>query len=86
VATETLRLLRRSPTLSLEVSLDPSHWPTTWPRISRKIQLFNLTTCLRSGRKSRSEYQDFLTLWKDADPAIPVLKQAKAEYAKLSLD
>jgi eukaryotic-like serine/threonine-protein kinase len=28
-------------------------------------------------------YQDFLTLWKDADPNIPILKQAKAEYAKL---
>src|SRR6516225_7104142 len=28
-------------------------------------------------------YQDFLTLWKDADPDIPVLKQAKSEYAKL---
>jgi eukaryotic-like serine/threonine-protein kinase len=29
-------------------------------------------------------YQDFLTLWKDADPDIPILKQAKAEYAKLN--
>ena len=28
-------------------------------------------------------YKDFLTLWKDADPEIPILKQAKAEYAKL---
>lgn len=28
-------------------------------------------------------YKDFLTLWKDADPAVPILKQAKAEYAKL---
>jgi eukaryotic-like serine/threonine-protein kinase len=28
-------------------------------------------------------YKDFLTLWKDADPDIPILKQAKAEYAKL---
>jgi serine/threonine protein kinase/Flp pilus assembly protein TadD len=28
-------------------------------------------------------YQDFLTLWKDADPDIPILKQAKAEYEKL---
>ena len=27
--------------------------------------------------------EDFLTLWKDADPDIPVLQQAKAEYAKL---
>ena len=33
--------------------------------------------------KSKAPYQDFLTLWKDADPNIPVLKQAKAEYAKL---
>jgi len=35
--------------------------------------------------KARAAYQDFLTLWKDADPDIPILKQAKAEYAKLDL-
>jgi eukaryotic-like serine/threonine-protein kinase len=33
--------------------------------------------------KARGAYQDFLMLWKDADPDIPVLKQAKAEYARL---
>ncbi len=33
--------------------------------------------------KSRTAYQDFLRLWKDADPDIPILKEAKAEYAKL---
>ncbi|MGD0772944.1 MAG: protein kinase [Candidatus Solibacter sp.] len=33
--------------------------------------------------KARAVYQDFLTLWKDADPDIPVLKEAQAEYAKL---
>jgi eukaryotic-like serine/threonine-protein kinase len=33
--------------------------------------------------KSRTAYQDFLALWKDADPDIPILKQAKAEYPKL---
>jgi len=33
--------------------------------------------------KSRAAYQEFLTLWKDADPDIPIFKQAKAEYAKL---
>ena len=33
--------------------------------------------------KSRTAYQDFLTLWKDADADIPILKQAKTEYAKL---
>jgi eukaryotic-like serine/threonine-protein kinase len=33
--------------------------------------------------KAHTAYQDFFTLWKDADPDIPILKQAKAEYAKL---
>ena len=33
--------------------------------------------------KARAAYQDFLTLWKDADPDIPILKEAKTEYAKL---
>jgi eukaryotic-like serine/threonine-protein kinase len=33
--------------------------------------------------KARTKYQDFLNLWKDADPDIPILKQAKAEYARL---
>ena len=33
--------------------------------------------------KARSAYQDFLTLWKNADPDILILQQAKAEYAKL---
>ena len=33
--------------------------------------------------KSRNAYQDFFALWKDADPDIPVLQEAKAEYAKL---
>jgi len=33
--------------------------------------------------KAKAAYQDFLTLWKNADPDIPILKEAKAEYAKL---
>jgi eukaryotic-like serine/threonine-protein kinase len=33
--------------------------------------------------KARTAYQDFFGAWKDADPDIPILKQAKAEYAKL---
>jgi eukaryotic-like serine/threonine-protein kinase len=32
---------------------------------------------------AKAAYEEFLTLWKDADPEIPVLKQAQAEYAKL---
>ena len=33
--------------------------------------------------RARGAYQDFLTLWKDADPDIPILREAKAEYARL---
>jgi hypothetical protein len=33
--------------------------------------------------KSRAAYQDFFALWKDADPGIPGLVEAKAEYSKL---
>ncbi len=32
---------------------------------------------------AKAAYRDFLTLWKDADPDVPILKEAKAEYAKL---
>jgi Flp pilus assembly protein TadD len=35
------------------------------------------------GQKSRTAYQDFFALWKDADSDLPLLKEAKAEYAKL---
>ena len=34
-------------------------------------------------QKARAAYQDFLTLWKDADPDIPILKRARTEYANL---
>ena len=33
--------------------------------------------------KAKAAYHDFLTLWKDADPELSVLEQAKAEFAKL---
>ncbi len=33
--------------------------------------------------KAKAAYEDFLTLWKDADSDVPILKQAKAEFAKL---
>jgi Tfp pilus assembly protein PilF len=33
--------------------------------------------------KARAAYQEFITVWKDADPGIPILVTAKAEYAKL---
>ena len=33
--------------------------------------------------RALAAYKDFLTLWKDADPDVPIYKQARAEYAKL---
>jgi eukaryotic-like serine/threonine-protein kinase len=33
--------------------------------------------------KARAAYQDFFALWKDADPDVPILKEAKAEYERL---
>jgi len=33
--------------------------------------------------KAKAAYQDFLTLWKDADPDLAIFRQAKSEYAKL---
>lgn len=33
--------------------------------------------------ESKAEYEHYLNIWKDADPDIPILKQAKAEYAQL---
>jgi eukaryotic-like serine/threonine-protein kinase len=33
--------------------------------------------------KAKRAYNDFLTLWKSADPDIPILREAKAEYLRL---
>ena len=53
-----------------------------WGALAR-LQLAR--ACALSGDKTKAKiaYQDFLTLWRDADPDIPILKQAKSEYAKL---
>ena len=55
--------------------------------VGRANALQSKTTQGADGNSARvralAAYKDFLTLWKDADPNIPVLKQAKAEYARL---
>jgi tetratricopeptide (TPR) repeat protein len=64
--------------------LDHPAWTNEW--------VFGATAHLQLGRAqvmmgdkvaARKSYQDFLTLWKDADPDIPIYKQAKAEYTRL---
>ncbi len=47
------------------------------------LQLGRAYAMQRDTAKARAAYEDFLNLWKDANPDIPILKQAKAEYAKL---
>jgi tetratricopeptide (TPR) repeat protein len=47
------------------------------------LQLGRAMGLLGDKAKAKAAYQDFLTLWKDADRDIPVLKQASAEYARL---
>jgi eukaryotic-like serine/threonine-protein kinase len=53
-----------------------------WGALAR-LQLAR--ACALSGDKTKAKiaYQDFLTLWSDADPDLPILKQARVEYAKL---
>ena len=53
-----------------------------WGALAR-LQIARAYAMQGDTAKAKVAYQDFLTLWKDADPDIPVLIAAKAEYAKL---
>ena len=48
-----------------------------------QLQLGCACAITRDDTRTKAAYKDFLTLWKEADPDIPILKEAKAEYAKL---
>jgi tetratricopeptide (TPR) repeat protein len=48
-----------------------------------RLQLARAWTLSGDKAKAKATYQDFLALWKDADAAVPLLRQAKGEYAKL---
>jgi len=52
------------------------------PITPSQIHTYTLVYSTRS-KLPLAAYKDFLSLWKDADPDIPILKQAKAEYARL---
>jgi len=65
-------------------------WGATWvhPNWGQYYSLSHLGMARASAlagdtAKARRAYQDFFELWKDADSDVPVLKQAKAEYARL---
>jgi tetratricopeptide (TPR) repeat protein len=48
-----------------------------------RVQLARALALSGDKAKAKTAYLDFLTLWKDADPGIPIFQQAKAEYGKL---
>jgi hypothetical protein len=52
-------------------------WPLAHLNLGRALALQG------DKAKARTAYQDFFATWKDADPDVPILRDAKAEYAKL---
>jgi hypothetical protein len=48
-----------------------------------RLQLARAQKIAGKDAEARKSYEDFLTLWKSADPDLPILKEAKSEYAKL---
>lgn len=52
-------------------------------KVMARLQLGRAWTAAGQKDKARAAYNEFLRLWNDADPEVPALKQAKAEYAKL---
>ncbi len=53
-----------------------------WGALAR-LQLARAYTMQGDTAKARAAYLDFLTIWKDADPDLPILLAAKSEFAKL---
>jgi predicted Zn-dependent protease len=65
---------------------DPGSGPPFWIPMTGSLARLGLARAAAlsgDAATSRRAYQDFLALWKDADPDVPVLAQAKAEYARL---
>ena len=48
-----------------------------------RLQLGRAQTLMGDNAPARKSYEEFLSIWKDADPDIPIYRQAKAEYAQL---
>ena len=49
-----------------------------------RLQLGRAQRLMGDNEAARKSYREFLSIWKDADPDLPVFRQAKAEYAELS--
>lgn len=83
---EALRMAGRGDDASLEYQKVIDHKGIVGPDpMGAIVQLQLARALVLAGRidRARTTYQDFLTLWRDADPDVPVLLTAKAEYARL---
>ncbi|HSA93862.1 MAG TPA: protein kinase [Terriglobales bacterium] len=60
-----------------------SNFPADPSLVSARVGLARAYALQGDASAARKAYQDFFALWKDADPDLPILKEAKAEYAKL---
>jgi predicted Zn-dependent protease len=70
--------------LEFQKLLDHPGMVQNWPfGVLAHLELGRAYAIVGDTAKAKSAYQDFLALWKEADPNIPILKQAKAEYEKL---
>jgi hypothetical protein len=58
-------------------------WPLNFYYPLAQLGLARALAAQHDAAGARTAYQDFFASWKDADPDIPILKEAKAEYAKL---
>jgi hypothetical protein len=58
-------------------------WPLSFYYPLAQLGLARALAAQHDAAGARTAYQDFFASWKDADPDIPILKEAKAEYAKL---
>ena len=67
----------------IEFSINFWDWGSPKPAALAHLGLARAYVLQGDIAQAKSEYQNFLALWKDADAEIPILKQAKAEYAKL---
>ncbi len=70
------RNFRRSSIIAASIQLVPEH-------SLAKLGLGRAYALSGDTAKAKAGYQDFFALWKDADPDVPILKEAQAEYAKL---
>jgi tetratricopeptide (TPR) repeat protein len=86
---EAYLMLHDSNTATAEFQKFIDHWGLVlnfpWGALAR-LGLARAYAAQGDTTRARSAYRDFLTLWKNADPDIPILKQAKGEYAKLKND